>query len=253
MFGEGCRSGPPRLRAGRLAALDPDAFTAPPSQEAPPLDELRALFIARLTAWQDAAYAARFAALVDGAAARVAGWPDAEPFVRALMQGAHHVMAWKDEYEVARLHADPAFHAMVAEAFEGDYRLVYHLAPPFLSRLDPRSGRPAKRRFGPWMRHGFRLLARLKRLRGTPFDPFGYAGERRAERALRDDYLRRMEALVARLVPADLADATEAAAAVLEVRGFGPVKAANLARYQAARGKTGELGETGKTGKTGAG
>ncbi|WP_323039176.1 indolepyruvate ferredoxin oxidoreductase family protein [Gemmobacter sp.] len=222
------------FHAGRLLAANPGAFAPTPATAEPSVADLRAMFIARLTAWQNAAYAARFATLVDRAAAQVQGWDGADDFLRALMRGAHHVMAWKDEYEVARLHADPAFAARIAAEFEGDYTLHYHLAPPILSRTDPRTGRPAKRRFGPWMQQGFRLLARLKPLRGTPFDPFGHTHERRAERALRDDYLRRMDSLLATLAPDTLPAATAKAASVLEVRGFGPVKAANLARWRAS-------------------
>ena len=225
------------FHAGRLLAVRPDAFAEPPARAEPSVADLRAMFIARLTDWQDAAYAARFAALVDGAAARVQGWDGADDFLRALMRGAHHVMAWKDEYEVARLHADPAFAARIAAEFDGDYTVSYHLAPPFLPGKDARTGRPAKRRFGPWMAHGFRLLARMRRLRGTLLDPFGRTTERRAERALREDYLRRMDQLIGALTPEALPAATAEAAAVLEVRGFGPVKAANLARWRKAWGQ----------------
>ncbi|MFQ6776147.1 indolepyruvate ferredoxin oxidoreductase family protein [Cereibacter sphaeroides] len=224
------------FRAGRLLAARPEAFAPAPPAAEPTVAELRDRLVRHLTEWQDAPYAARFERLMDRAAARVQGWTGGEAFLRALMRGTHHVMAFKDEYEVARLHLDPAFHASVAREFEGDYRLAYHLSPPFPGRADARTGRPAKLRFGPWMQHGFRLLARMKRLRGTPFDPFGQSSERRAERALRERYIRRMEDLLAALTPEDLPAATQEAEAVLAVRGFGPVKARNLARWQAEWG-----------------
>ena len=102
------------------------------------------------------------------------------------------LLAYKDEYEVARLHADPAFRARIASQFEGDYTLNFHMAPPLLARPDPVTGRPRKMAFGPWVMSLFSVLAWLKPLRGTAFDIFGYTSERRAERALIAEY----EALV---------------------------------------------------------
>ncbi|GAB1362803.1 hypothetical protein MASR1M32_20390 [Rhodobacter sp.] len=141
-------------------------------------------------------------------------------------------MAYKDEYEVARLHSDPAFLASLQDGYEGAPKLAFHLAPPLLPGRDLRTGRPRKRAFGPWIVPAFRLLARLKVLRGTAFDLFGLTQERREERALRDDYLARMGAMIDRLTPETMQQATAEAAAVLQVVGFGPVKAANLARYR---------------------
>ena len=93
-------------------------------------------------------------------------------------------MAYKDEYEVARLYSDGAFAKELSEAFEGDFKITYHLAPPKIARIDPVTGRPRKMKFGPWTLRLFRVLARLKWLRGTRFDPFGGSEERRQERAL---------------------------------------------------------------------
>ncbi len=223
------------FRAGRLSVLRPEAFaSAPQTPPEPPVEEMRAMFVRRLTEWQDENYAARFTALTDRAAATVRGWEGGDDFLRALMRGAYHVMAYKDEYAVARMHADPAFLASIVQEFEGDYRLRFHLAPPLLSREDPRTGRPAKRAFGGWIRPAFRLLAAMKGLRGTVFDPFGHTSERREERALREDYLGRMETLLTQLTPDGLAEAAKEAGAVLDVRGYGPVKAANLANWRAA-------------------
>ena len=221
------------FRAGRLSVLRPEVLATMP--QTPPVlsvAEMRAMFIRRLTEWQDAKYAERFAALVDRAAAKVDGWDGGDDFVKTLMRGAYHVMAYKDEYAVARMHSDPAFLASIAQEFEGDYKLRFHLAPPLLSREDPRTGRPAKRAFGPWMHRAFRLLAPMKRLRGTLFDPFGHTAERRAERALREDYLSRMKTLIETLTPETLPTAAAEAALVLDVRGYGPVKAANLANWR---------------------
>ena len=105
-----------------------------------------------------------------------------EALAEAVARSLFKLMAYKDEYEVARLHTDPAFHADIARRFTGDYRLNFHLAPPHAERGKDAGGRPLKKRFGPWMLGAFRVLAPMKRLRGTPFDPFGYTAERRMER-----------------------------------------------------------------------
>ncbi|MBE2276399.1 MAG: indolepyruvate ferredoxin oxidoreductase family protein [Rhodobacteraceae bacterium] len=221
---------------GRLSALDPQAFARTPA--VPPLTgaALKAMLARRLTDYQDAAYAARFAALVERAEARAAEWHGAAAFLDALMRGAYHVMAIKDEYEVARMQSDPAFLREVAREFDGAPVLRFHLAPPLFSRRDPATGRPRKHAFGPWIQPMFRLLARMKVLRGGPFDPFRYGHDRREDRALRDEYLARMAVLIDRLSPDGLAMATETAAAVMQVRGYGPVRAAALASYRARLG-----------------
>jgi indolepyruvate ferredoxin oxidoreductase len=136
------------------------------------------------------------------------------------------LMAYKDEYEVARLHMQTDFLDRLREEFEGDFTVKYHLAPPLLSSgLDAR-GRPLKRQFGQWIQPLFRMLARLKFLRGTAFDPFGYTGDRRTERQL----VRWYEDLVADLLPrlrADNIDAFSSIAALpMQIRGYGPVKEA---------------------------
>jgi indolepyruvate ferredoxin oxidoreductase len=147
-------------------------------------------------------------------------------------------MAYKDEYEVARLYADTDFLGRVAEQFEGDYRLRFHLAPPLFAERDPATGRLKKREYGPWMFRAMRLLAGLKRLRGTPFDPFGYSTERRTERRLVAEYEARIDELLAGLDAANHAAAVELARLPEQIRGFGHVKEQNLA---AARRREAEL------------
>jgi indolepyruvate ferredoxin oxidoreductase len=145
------------------------------------------------------------------------------------------LLAYKDEYEVARLHLDPAVLRRLEETFEPGFRLRFNLAPPVLSRPDPRTGRAAKREFGRWMVPVFRLLAGLKGLRGTAFDPFGRTEERRVERQLIADY----EALMTRILPMLTADtlplAVELAALPAMVRGFGHVKLGNVEAMKARR------------------
>jgi indolepyruvate ferredoxin oxidoreductase len=142
------------------------------------------------------------------------------------------LLAVKDEYEVARLHGAPAFHAKIAAAFEGDYRLNFHLAPPLLAKTDPATGLPKKRAYGPWMLTAFRWLARLKFLRGSALDIFGKSTERRMERRLIAEYEEDVVELLARLNAANLDAAVELASLPEHIRGFGHVK---LRTVEAAR------------------
>jgi indolepyruvate ferredoxin oxidoreductase len=138
-------------------------------------------------------------------------------------------MAYKDEYEVARLYADGTFRRRIEREFEGPVRLTFHLAPPLLAR--PRAGEsePRKLTFGPWMLRVFGGLAKLKRLRGTLLDPFGWTAERRLERRLIRDYEALLDALLPRLSAATRGPVLELARMPEAIRGFGPVKARAIA------------------------
>jgi indolepyruvate ferredoxin oxidoreductase len=138
-------------------------------------------------------------------------------------------MAYKDEYEVARLHMRPGFEQFLATQFEGDYRIVHHLAPPLFSRSNSK-GELQKRPFGAWVRPAFRVLARLKGLRGTAFDIFGYTEERRTERALIGEYRACIEELLRGLTKDNLALAVRIAAIPEDIRGYGHVKQRHLAK-----------------------
>jgi indolepyruvate ferredoxin oxidoreductase len=204
---------------GRWAALHPldAARIATPNVVAKPktLDERIAIREAHLRDYQSARLAKRYRKLVDRAA---------DPRLKeAVAKGYHKLLAYKDEYEVARLLTSTREKA--AQAFEGDLKLAFHLAPPILSRKGA-DGRPTKRAFGGRMERLWPWLAKGKVLRGTPFDPFGYTAERRMERGL----IRQYEADMARVLadPSRNADAAVALAELpLSIRGFGPVKAAN--------------------------
>jgi indolepyruvate ferredoxin oxidoreductase len=143
-------------------------------------------------------------------------------------------MTYQDEYEVARLHADAAFTQALEAQFDGPYRLAFHLAPPLLSPRDPNTGRPRKRRFGAWIRPVFGGLQHLRKLRGTPFDPFGHTTERKRERALISEY----RELVSWSLPQVHAGNVEETIALLgaadAIRGFGPVKEEAMERYRSA-------------------
>jgi indolepyruvate ferredoxin oxidoreductase len=225
---------------GRVLAADKEAlmrlkrpeakviqFAAPKS-----LEEMVALRREQLTAYQDEAYAARYVALV-GAVERkereVADSASKLPVTRAVARSLFKLMAYKDEYEVARLHADPAFRKMIAEQFDGDYTLQFHLAAPLVSKKRPGTDIPAKRTFGPWLMKGFEVLRRLKFLRATPFDLFGYTDERRTERAIRDDYIGLVQSLASGLTRHNRDAALKLAQLPEKIRGYGHVKLANLA------------------------
>ncbi len=221
---------------GRRLAVDPGALAGlgvddPPE---PGLDAALERRVGFLTAYQDAAWAARYRGLIERVrAAEAAQLPGESRLARAVLHGAFRLMSYKDEYEVARLHADPAFRQRIASAFEGPVRLRYHLAPPVLARVDPVTGVPRKREFGAWMGIVFRVLAPLKRLRGTRLDPFGRTAERRMERQLIEDYFARVERLLAGLTAANHALAVELASLSEDIRGFGHVKQAAVERVRA--------------------
>jgi indolepyruvate ferredoxin oxidoreductase len=232
---------------GRAAAFDaePVRRAAFPAQviefkrTSGSLAELTARRIEFLTAYQSARYAHRYSELVERVrrveSDRLNG---ATQLTEAVARHYFKLLAYKDEYEVARLHADPAFHQGIAAQFEGPYRLNYYLAPPLIARRDRHSGVPRKRRFGPWVGAVFRRLARLKVLRGTPFDPFGYTQERRTERALIREYEAMIDEVLARLDTHNHALAVELAWLPEHIRGFGHVKAASI---QAAREQRAQL------------
>jgi len=213
----------------------------------PGLAELVAQRVEFLTGYQNAAYSADYAAFVERvrqAETPLGGTALSEAVARYLFK----LMAYKDEYEVARLHTDPAFLAKLATQFEGrlgvDYTLEHHLAPPLLAQTNAQ-GEPVKRRYGPWMRNAFGLLARLKGLRGSALDPFGRTEERRSERALIGEYRASIEALLPTLRADNRALALEIARLPEGIRGYGHVKARHLAtvrpQWQAlmARWRTG--------------
>ncbi|MAQ35627.1 MULTISPECIES: indolepyruvate ferredoxin oxidoreductase family protein [Thioclava] len=166
-----------------------------------------------LVDYQNKRLAKRFRKLVDEAPSELR---------EAVAKGYHKLLAYKDEYEVARLHLSTAEKARAE--FEGDFEMHFHLAPPILSK-EGSDGRPKKREFGPGMERNFRLLAKLKGLRGTPFDPFGYAAERKMERALIKQYEADMAEVLPKVTPETMEIARELAELPLTIRGFGPVKA----------------------------
>ncbi len=231
---------------GRLAAADPQAVAAllrEPQADAASATETLEAIVARgvkhLTGYQGRAYARRYADFVARVRTREAalGSDATLPFTRAVAQSLLKLMAYKDEYEVARLYTDGEFLQSLHQQFEGDPQLEFYMAPPLLARAKP-GQRPRKIRLGGWMLPAMKLLKHGKRLRGTVFDVFGYTEERTLERALVRDYAHRIDALLAALAPERLTLATEIALVPLSMRGYGPVKRANV---DAARLREAEL------------
>ncbi|WP_370309875.1 indolepyruvate ferredoxin oxidoreductase family protein [Sinimarinibacterium flocculans] len=222
---------------GRLAAHDPEALAhelGTPKALVPlaTVDDVLASRERLLTAYQSAAYAQQYRAFIDDIRGRVEArsLKNGERFVREVALTLARLMAYKDEYEIARLYTDPAFERRLREQFSGNFKLQFNLAPPMLPGQDG-SGRPKKRQFGAWMLHAFRLLAPLKFLRGTAFDPFGYTHERRLERRLIADYRALILDIVDRVDERNLSAAIELAGAAQDIAGYGPVKDANAKAY----------------------
>jgi indolepyruvate ferredoxin oxidoreductase len=194
------------------------------------LDEIVARRVAFLTDYQNAAYAERYRSWVQRvreAEARVVA--NSTALTEAVARSLFALMAYKDEYEVGRLYTNGHFAKQVAAAFEGEnLRYEFHLAPPLLARKDKATGLPRKMSFGPWMLKAFGVLAKLKGLRGTPFDIFGYTHERRTERQLIRDYEALLEEIITKLTPQSHAVAVGLADIPKKIRGFGHIKARNL-------------------------
>jgi indolepyruvate ferredoxin oxidoreductase len=188
-----------------------------------------------LTAYQGERHAAEFVDFIEKIAKRLEerGIDHPEPFLMEVANQLARLMAYKDEYEVARLYADPGFLASLREQFEGDFRVGINLAPPLIAlKKDAKTGRPRKIEFGGWILPFFRVLKAFKFLRGTPFDPFGYTAERRMERRLIGEYKDLILSLVGTISDANLPAAIELAGAAASIAGYGPVKDAGVAAYR---------------------
>ena len=219
---------------GRLFAHSPQTVTALlPASVAPAYaPTLQELIISRgnhLRDYQDQAWADRYLAMVEKvrmAETAVAG--DCSELTRAVATNLSKLMSYKDEYEVARLYTDPAFKRKLDEQFEPGYTLKFNLAPPMISRTNPSNGLPVKREFGAWIMVGFQVLAKLKRLRGTALDVFGYTADRRLERRLIEEYEIMLNQLVAGLTADNLQVAVELAQLPDDIRGYAHVKDQSL-------------------------
>jgi indolepyruvate ferredoxin oxidoreductase len=236
---------------GRRAAFDLKAVQAAANPQAVSVFEPEALSLEQrlanntetLTAYQNLAYAQRYLALVAkvrSAEARL--FPAESPVLtEAVAFNYFKLLAYKDEYEVARLYSNGEFTRQLQAQFEGDYRLEFHLAPSWLAKRDPHNGTPRKRSFGPWMLKAFNVLAKFRFLRGTALDPFGRSLERRQERELIDSYVADVELILTHLNAGNRHMALSLARLPERIRGYGHVKesAMKAAALQAARMRQG--------------
>jgi indolepyruvate ferredoxin oxidoreductase len=231
---------------GRQAAVAPNETRARagiPAQAWQPLNKLEDIVSdrkQRLLAYQNAAYVQSYVDWVKHVRAAErdlapthARVSDAEPALsKAVARNLYKLMAYKDEYEVARLYNNAVFQQQLDSEFAGDYRLQFHLAPPLLNLFARHGQRPRKIAFGSWMRFVFKVLAKGKVLRGTRFDPFGFSADRKLERSLIRCYESSLDRLLLGLAPHNYHIAVQIAELPQEIRGFGPVKAAAIERVQ---------------------
>ncbi len=222
---------------GRLAAHDlarvrsVTQFRARAATTPRTLDESIAYRAEFLTEYQNKSYADRYLASVTKVrSAEAQASSGSTELTEAVAKNLFKLMAYKDEYEVARLYTDGGFAKKLGDKFEGDVRIRYHLAPPIFARRDKATGHLQKKEYGGWMVHGFRLLARLKFLRGTMLDPFGYTAERKAERKLIDDYLAMIEQHIATLKGEQVPTLSRLARLPEMIRGYGHIKEQSMAK-----------------------
>jgi indolepyruvate ferredoxin oxidoreductase len=224
---------------GRQAAVDSERVeraAAPPQpvvvQLPQTLDALIKRRVAFLTDYQNAAYAAEYSAFVEKVRSAEARLGLGEGLAKTVAKYLFKLMAYKDEYEVARLYTTGEFEKRLDQAFEGKYTVKYNLAPPLFAKRDGQ-GRLIKAEYGPWVRHAFKLIAALRGLRGTALDVFGRSDERRMERQLIEDYRAAVEAALAVLSEKTLNQAIELAALPEQIRGFGHVKLEHVRKVRA--------------------
>jgi indolepyruvate ferredoxin oxidoreductase len=222
------------FRLGRLAAADParlaammkgqDNTVAPKTLDEMSLDEIIAHRSALLTDYQNAGLAERYRKLVAQVrnAAADGGYDEGLP--RAVAINYAKLLAYKDEYEVARLYTDGRFEKQLRDQFDGDFKISFNLAPPILGGGKDHLGRPKKRAFGAWMMPLFRLLAAMRGLRGTAFDIFGHSADRKLERDLIAGYEKDVATVLGLLSPLTLDTAVELLSLPDRIRGYGPVK-----------------------------
>ena len=236
---------------GRRAAHDPAAVEeraaragskvlqfVPRSRQT--LDELVERRVRELTDYQNAAYAGRYAALVDRVrraedALGTALGKDGDALARAVARNYYKLLAAKDEFEVARLYTRPQFREELAQVFEGDYRLKFHVGAWPFARRDPATGKPVKREVGPWLMSAFGVLARLRFLRGSVLDPFRNSEERRLNRSLLAQYEQDLERVLAGLTVERHALAVRLASLPERIRGYGHVREAHAQALAAER------------------
>ena len=224
-----------RLAAADMAKIQAALPAPATAEEAQPQDQDLAGLVSRraefLENYQNRAYAGRYEAFVATVAGREAAvLPGSDKLAKAVARYLFKLMAYKDEYEVARLYTDGAFMNKLKAQFSGDYKLTFHMAPPILTRSGANGEAPAKITLGAWMMPAMKLLARMKGLRGTMLDPFGRSEERQTERRLIEEYQALLQNLLADLTPDNHDTAVKLAEIPEHIRGYGHVKTRHLAQ-----------------------
>ena len=236
-FEWGCRAAHTWAEVELLLQASNNAMSVIDFKKRDSLEDVISKRVEFLTAYQNTAYAAKYFDFVEKirseeSSLKTIGDSKSMNLTEAVAKNLFKLMAYKDEYEVARLHSDGAFEKKVADMFEGDYKLNYHLAPPLIAKKNDK-GELQKQQFGSWMLTSFKLLAKFKGLRGTTFDIFGKTAERRMERALVADYRKSMEAVMLKLTAENaqtlLPTALDIARIPDGIKGFGHVKERNVA------------------------
>jgi indolepyruvate ferredoxin oxidoreductase len=243
MNGEAVPMNVAAFRYGRRMAIDPTRVESLVAPQQEPHDSLKFSLsfaetvdrrVAFLTAYQSARYGRRYRKLVEKLrAAEAEKTPGQTGLAEAVARYLFKLMAYKDEYEVARLYTDTGFIERVRAQFDGDLSFEFHLAPPLIARRNPLTGEPKKKAYGPWMLRLFGVLKKFKFVRGTPLDPFGYSAERRTERKLIAEYQALLNTIAAELTPLNHHTAVALAALPEKIRGYGPVKERHLAAAKA--------------------
>jgi indolepyruvate ferredoxin oxidoreductase len=237
LFGRNVKMNKRTFDWGRYTAAEPDrvrqlAHGSEPSQAPVTLSEFVERRSGFLVAYQNEAYARRFREFVDRVAAREREFTAADSGLALTVARSYfRLLAYKDEYEVARLQTGGDFLPDLRRNFGQAFKLRFHFSPPLFARMDPETGRPKKYEYGGWMLPVLRLLARFKFLRGTPFDPFGRSRERRVERQLIADYEQLVQEILADLCVEKLGQAAEILALAESIKGYGLIKDRSIERY----------------------
>jgi indolepyruvate ferredoxin oxidoreductase len=238
---------------GRLAAADNAEVSSLREsnivQFSPPesLDEIVEFRKKWLANYQNAAYAERYVRIVqriEEKEVELEGAGSKRALAKTVARTLFKVMAYKDEYEIARLYSDPDFHGELKKQFSGPFKLAFNFAPPLISKLTGNTDAPKKMELGSWILPFLKMLAGFKFLRGTVFDPFGYTRERKEERDLRDGYIRWLDSLVPIVTSQNKPVMLQLARLPDQVRGFGHIKRENLRKMYVERGKLQELSDT---------
>lgn len=230
---------------GRLAAHKPEVIeemvaemkgSAEEDNIATTIEDIIAKRADYLTKYQNAAYAKRYTDMVDRVKTAEEGIvANSTSLTEAVARYYHKLLAYKDEYEVARLYTNGDFMKKLQATFTGNYKVKFNMAPPIMESADPATGRPRKREFGPWMLRALSLLAKMKGLRGTPFDIFGYHKDRREERVLIAKYEELIETVLGKLDKSNIDLCIEILSLPDMIKGYGPVKDENIKKARAKK------------------